>query len=94
MFCRAEALDFRPCTAIRRNEQGDIKPSIEVVVNMAEALEVSLDYLVGHTSLEVDQQALSRLEEISTLPEEEKAVLYKVVDSLLRDFKTRKAYAS
>ncbi|MCB0597414.1 MAG: hypothetical protein KDD28_25260 [Phaeodactylibacter sp.] len=61
---------------------------------MAEALEVSLDYLVGQTSLEVDQQALSRLEEISTLPEEEKAVLYKVVDSLLRDFKTRKAYAS
>lgn len=79
---------------IGRYERGDIKPSIEVVLNIAQALEVSLDYLVGQTAMEIDQQALSRLEDISNLPEEEKGIIYKVVDSLLRDFKTRKAYAS
>ncbi|MBK7409775.1 MAG: hypothetical protein IPJ40_18050 [Saprospirales bacterium] len=46
------------------------------------------------SSLEIDQQILHRLEDIYGLPEEEKAMVFKVVDSLLRDFKTRKAYAS
>jgi hypothetical protein len=65
-----------------------------VGVNIAKALEVSLDYLVGQTSLEIDQQTLHRLEDIASLPEEEKNIVFKVVDSLLRDFKTRRAYAS
>jgi hypothetical protein len=43
-----------------------------VGVNIAKALEVSLDYLVGQTSLEIDQQTLHRLEDIASLPEEEK----------------------
>ncbi len=77
-----------------RYERGDINPSIEVVIKIASALEVSLDYLAGQTALEIDQQILQRLEDISGLPEEEKTVVFKVVDSLLRDFKTRKAYAS
>jgi hypothetical protein len=43
-----------------------------------------LDYLAGQTSLEIDQQALHRLEDISKLPEDEKIIVFKVVDSLLR----------
>ena len=42
---------------VGRYERGDIKPSIEVAVKIASALEVSLDYLAGQTSLEIDQQA-------------------------------------
>lgn len=68
-------------------------PSIEVVIKIAAALEVSIDYLVGQTSLEIDKKALNRLEDISSLPEEEKNIVLKVVDSLLRDFKTRQAYS-
>ena len=79
---------------VGRYERGGIKPSIEVAIKIASALEVSLDYLAGQTSLEIDQQALHRLEDISKLPEEEKIIVFKVVDSLLRDFKTRRAYAS
>ena len=79
---------------IGRYERGDIKPSIEVVVKIAKVLEVSLYYLVGQTALEIDQQILHRLEDIASLPEEEKHIVFKVVDSLLRYFKTRKAYAS
>jgi len=36
---------------IGRYERGDIKPSIEVVSKIANALEVSVDYLIGKTSL-------------------------------------------
>ena len=79
---------------IGRYERGDITPSVEVVVKIASALEISLDYLVGQTSLEIDQQALLRLEDISSLPEDERSIVYKVVDSLLRDFKTRQAYVT
>lgn len=62
---------------IGRYERGDIKPSIEVVVNIAKAFEVSLDYLMGQTSLEIDQQTLHRLEDIASLPEEEKNIVFK-----------------
>jgi transcriptional regulator with XRE-family HTH domain len=79
---------------IGRYERGDMAPSIDVVIKIASALEVSLDYLVGQTALEIDQRALHRLEDISSLPEDEKNIVLKVVDSLLRDFKTRQAYAS
>ena len=79
---------------IGRYERGDITPSIDVVVKLADALAVSIDYLVGQTSTEIDRSALNRLESISALPEEERGVIYTVVDSLLRDFKTRQAYAS
>ncbi len=76
-----------------RYERDEVKPSIEVVINIADALEISLDYLVGKTKLELDTGALKRLEHISQLPEQEKAQLYNVVDALLRDFKAKQAYS-
>lgn len=78
---------------IGRYERDEVKPSVEVVIKIADALGVSLDFLVGNTSMELDKNALKRLEEISSLPEEEKSKLYMVVDALLRDFKAKQAYA-
>lgn len=79
---------------IGRYERGDIKPSVEVVAKIADALEVSIDYLVGKTSLELDSQTMQRIEEISELPEEKRNYVFGLIDMALRDFKTRKAYAS
>lgn len=76
-----------------RYERDEVKPSIEVVINIADALGVSLDYLVGKTKLELDTNALKRLEQISLLPEQEKMQLYNVVDALLRDFNAKQAYS-
>lgn len=78
---------------IGRYERDEVKPSIEVVVKLADALGVSLDFLVGKTGLELDKEALKRLEQISKLPEEEKHQLYRVVDALLRDFNAKQAYS-
>lgn len=77
-----------------RYERDEVKPSIEVVIKIADALNVSIDYLVGKTDLELDKDSLKRLEQIAKLPEEDKKQIFMVVDALLRDFKTKKAYAS
>jgi len=78
---------------IGRYERGDIKPSIEVVLKIAEVLEVSVDYLVGNTSLELDKRLLKRIEDLSKMPEEEKLSLFKVIDAYVRDFNAQKAYS-
>ena len=78
---------------IGRYERDEVKPSIEVAIKIADGLGVSIDYLVGKTDLEIDQSVLKRLEDISKLPEESKQQVFMVVDALLRDFKTKQAYA-
>jgi transcriptional regulator with XRE-family HTH domain len=79
---------------IGRYERGDISPSVEVVSKIADALEVSVDYLLGKTKMEMDKQALKRLEDISNLPDDSKKFVLNLVDMALRDFKVKKAHAS
>lgn len=79
---------------IGRYERGDIKPSIEVVEKIAEAFEVSLDYLVGKTNIIVDKQIIDRLENITNLPNEKKDYIFNLIDMCLRDFKTKQAYSN
>ena len=79
---------------IGRYERGDITPSVEVVSKIADALEVSVDYLLGKTKMELDKQALKRLEDISTLNPENKKFVLNLIDMALRDFKTKRTYAS
>ena len=79
---------------IGRYERGDINPSVEVVTKLADALEVSIDFLVGKTSLELDTQTLRRIEDISKLPKDKRKYVLNLIDMVLRDFRTQKAYAS
>ena len=68
-------------------------PSIEVIMKIADALNVSIDFLVGKTTLELDTNVLKRVEEVSKLSEEEREKIFMVIDALIRDFKAKKAYA-
>ncbi|MAS87457.1 MAG: transcriptional regulator [Micavibrio sp.] len=71
---------------IGRYERGDMKPSIEIAAKIAEALEVSLDYLVGSVSAIVkDKKMLYRLELLEKISEEDKNTILKVMDSYLKD---------
>ena len=78
---------------IGRYERDEVKPSIEVIIRIADALNVSIDYLVGKTNLEFDQDTLIRLQEVTSLPQEAKKQIFMVMDALIRDFKTGQAYA-
>ncbi len=79
---------------IGRYERGVITPSIEVIIKIADELQVSIDYLVGKTTLQLDRSTLNRIEDIGQLPDIEKAHVFKVLDALLRDYKTQRTYLS
>jgi transcriptional regulator with XRE-family HTH domain len=79
---------------IGRYERGDITPSVEVVSKIADALEVSVDYLLGKTSMELDKQALTRMEDISKLSQDNKNSVLNLIDMVIRDFKVKQAHAS
>lgn len=78
---------------IGRYERGDIKPSIEVVSNIADSLEVSIDYLIGRSTMQLDKEVVKRLEGISNMPDNKKTELFNVIDAYLRDYKTKQEYA-
>ena len=78
---------------VGRYERGDITPSIEVVAKMADALEVSIDYLIGKSSFLYDQAIIQRIESIANLTEEKRAFVFQLIDMILRDIKAQGVYA-
>jgi len=81
--------------AISKYERGDSIPSVDYAKRIADTLGVSLDYLVNDDDKEdvLDNDAVKRIKEIQGLPDSEKDKIYSVVDALIRDFKTKKAYS-
>lgn len=75
---------------IGRYERNEIKPSIEVAVKIATALEVTLDYLVGEGSLKaLNKKTLQRLEDIEKLSEDDKNNIFYTLDNLIKAAKLR-----
>jgi transcriptional regulator with XRE-family HTH domain len=79
---------------IGRYERDEVKPSIDVVIKIADALNVSIDFLVGKTEIELDKQTMKRIEEIGRLPKDSKNFVYNLVDMAIRDFRNKQAYAN
>lgn len=79
---------------IGRYERNIMTPSIDVIVKIADTLGVSIDYLVGKTNLELDKNTIKRIEDISSLSDENKSFLFRMIDMALRDLKTGQAYAN
>ena len=78
-----------------RHEWNEIKPSIETAKNIADALGVTLDYLLGDSNNAVlDKEFLKRLEDIESLTQDDKDKIYYCIDMAVRDAKTRQAYGS
>ena len=79
---------------IGKYERGEAIPSIEAAKKIADAFEVSLDYLVGEgQNAMFDKKSLHRLEQIEQLPSEDKSHVYAMLDAFLRDFKAKAAYS-
>ena len=68
---------------IGRYERGVITPSIDVIIKIADTLEVSIDYLVGKTSLELDNTILRRIEEVSKMSEKDKEHVFSLLDAFI-----------
>lgn len=77
---------------IGRYERDEVKPSIEIAADIADALEVSLDYLVGNTDLLLDKSIIKRIQGIQLLEGEDKSHLFALMDAFLRDARAKQAY--
>jgi transcriptional regulator with XRE-family HTH domain len=78
---------------IGRYERDEVKPSIETAAAIAQALDVSLDYLVGNSDLLLEKNVIKRIQDIQKLDDNEKEHVFALMDAFLRDTSTKKAYA-
>ncbi len=95
---RIRALAIIHTSAIRdivgKYERNEMKPSIETARRLANALNVTLDYLVGDSDTTVfDKDITKRIEDIIDMGSEDKNALFKIIDAYIRDFKAKKAYS-
>lgn len=72
---------------IGRYERGEVKPSIEMATQLAEALDVSLDYLVGTTDLLLDKAVVKRVLDIQQLKEEDQSHVFALLDAFIKQTK-------
>jgi len=80
---------------IGKYERGDATPSLDVAKKIADALEVSLDYLVGEgQNSKFDKTTVNRLHQIENMDSATKEKMWFFIDAILRDFQSRKTYAS
>ncbi len=78
--------------AYGRYERNEVKPTIEMAVKIAKALEVSLDFLTGNSDIELDEATLNRVQEITKLSENDKNHIFVTLDALIRDFKNKQSF--
>lgn len=60
-------------------------PCIEMATQLAEALEVFLDYLVGNTELKLDSEITKNIVDIQKLSQEDHSHLFFVLDNVLQN---------
>jgi transcriptional regulator with XRE-family HTH domain len=79
---------------IGKYERNENLPSIEMALKIANVFDIPVDFLLGegkHASY--DKDTVKRLEDIENLDTNTKSTLYNVIDTFLRDYKARRAYA-
>ena len=73
---------------IGRYERNEIKPSIETAKNIADALGVTIDYLIGGSdTMVMDKSLLKRMKDIQRLKEDEKSHVFALLDAFLKQSK-------
>jgi transcriptional regulator with XRE-family HTH domain len=81
-------------TIIGNYERNTNSPGIEVLIKMAKAFNVSLDYLIGDGEFSsYDKDLLKRIEDIEKLDTDTKQHLFFLIDNVIQNFKTKKAFA-
>lgn len=79
---------------VGKYERGDAIPSIEVAKKIADAFEVSLDFLVGEgQNASFDKKTMERILEIQKLDSSTQEMLFNLIDTVIRDQKAKKAYS-
>jgi len=79
---------------LSRYELGASIPPADLLKNIANALGVTSDMLLGDEETKItDKDLLLKMEVIQQLEPKDKNVVYTFLDMVIRDFKTKQAYA-
>jgi len=79
---------------IGKYERNDNAPSIEVLLKMAKAFDVTVDYIIGEGQLSTyDKDVLKRIEDIEQLDDETRSKLFFLIDNIIQNFKTKQAFS-
>lgn len=80
---------------IGKYERDEAQPSVETAKKIADALDVTLDYLVDEEALPTfDKVTVGRLKSTQSLDEENRRHVFAMLDAFLRDYKAKKTYAT
>lgn len=77
-------------TMMGNYERNDNTPSVEVLLKLAKAFGVSVDYLIGESELSsLDKENIKRLEDLENLdPQDKEHILY-AIDNMIRGAKLK-----
>lgn len=80
-------------TIVGNYERNANTPSIEVLIKLARIFNVSVDYIVGEGEISsLNKELLKRIEDIQKLDEETKNHLFFLIDNVIQNYKTKKAF--
>ncbi|WMX16438.1 helix-turn-helix transcriptional regulator [Aureispira sp. CCB-E] len=79
--------------AIGRYERDVALPALETIIKLAEALNVSIDYLLGVVDEEIEPKNLDRLAAIQRLPKDIQEKIFYFLDMSIRDAHAKQAYS-
>lgn len=78
---------------IGKYESGENVPSIEMVVKMAKAFEVTIDFLIGEgENAAFDKETVERINDIQKMDPDTRSILFNVIDTYIQNFKTKQAF--
>jgi len=79
---------------IGKYERNENLPSIEMILKMAKAFGVTVDFLLGQGKYSsYDKDTVDRIENIQKMDASTKGVLFNVIDTYIQNFKTKQAFA-
>ncbi|MFH0757872.1 MAG: helix-turn-helix transcriptional regulator [Bacteroidota bacterium] len=80
---------------VGKYERNEAVPSIKAAKKIADTFGVSLDYLVGEgINAHFDKKTVQRIQDLELLEEDKKKTLFDLMDTYIRDAKTRQAYSA
>jgi len=74
---------------VGRYERNEIKPSIDTAKNIADALDVTIDYLVGDSDVILDKNTISKIQEISNMSPEDQGHVFSLIDAFIAKTKLK-----
>jgi len=80
---------------ISRYERNESQPSIEMIVKIANAFNVTVDYLIGQSENSAfDKETVSRINDIQKMDSSTKNMLFNIIDTYIQNAKMKQAFSS